>query len=186
MIIVGLGNPDKMYQNTYHNIGFMCVDKLLNKLNQTLKEEKCKAKLVSFYHNSEKIAIACPQTYMNLSGESVRELLGYFHAEPKDCIVIFDDVDLPLGVVRVRKEGSGGTHNGMKNIVALASGNKMPRIRIGIGKPEGQMELKDFVLSKVAGEKADILDKAFDKVASAIIDYFDNRDLDLLMRICNG
>lgn len=187
MLIVGLGNYGKLYENTYHNVGFMTAERLADKLGMSIKEKGCKALYASCYISGERVIIAQPQTYMNLSGESVKELQGRFAINNQDTVIIYDDIDLPLGSVRIRKEGSGGTHNGMKNIISELNSKAIPRIRIGIGKPENdRIELKDYVLSKIVGERKEILDKIFDSVADALAEYLKNKDFELLMREVNN
>lgn len=186
MLIVGLGNPGKQYEKTIHNMGFMVVDCLLSKLGRTLDKSGCKAKYCVEYIGGEKQVIAEPQTYMNLSGESVKELMGSNKITPDNVLIIYDDIDLPLGNVRVRKEGSGGSHNGMKNIVAECGTTAIPRLRIGVGDERGARDLKDYVLSKVTGEKLNTLKTVFDKVADGIWQYMIDKDIDALMRKLNG
>lgn len=186
MLIVGLGNPGKQYERTVHNMGFMVTDCLLSKLGRTLDKSGCKAKYCVEYIGGKKQIIAQPQTYMNLSGESVKELMGSGKFLPEDVLVIYDDIDLPLGNVRVRREGSGGSHNGMKNIVAECGTTAIPRVRIGVGDERGNRDLKDYVLSKVSGERLTTLNKVFDKVAEGIWQYMVDGDFDALMRRLNG
>lgn len=182
MLIVGLGNPDKKYQNTYHNVGFSVVDKLIDKLGVTLKEDACKSKYVAFYKNSKRVIIAKPMTYMNLSGEAVVALASKFNVPSNEIVVVYDDIDLPVGEIRVRKSGSAGTHNGMRNIVNLLNTTDFPRVRIGIGKPVPPMQLVDYVLSHIAGENKDKLEKSFDKVAELLVDFIVHNDLEKMMR----
>lgn len=184
MLIVGLGNPDKRYENTYHNVGFAVIDKLTDILGKPLKNDECKAKDVVIYAGDEKIVIAKPMTYMNLSGEAVRELAGKYKVPLEDMLIIYDDIDLPCGGVRVRKEGSAGTHNGMRNIVACMNGTAIPRVRVGIGRPTPPMQLADYVLSHVSGENKEKLDKTIETVAVAIASYIKHRDFEKLSREC--
>lgn len=182
MLIVGLGNPDKKFDNTYHNVGFMVIDKLLDILGVKLKEDGCHSKYVTFYKGGEKIVIAKPMTYMNLSGEAVVALASRFNIPTQEIVVIYDDIDLPVGDIRVRKNGSAGTHNGMRNIVNLLSTTDFPRVRVGIGKPQPPMQLVDYVLSHIAGENKQKLDNSFEKVANILADFIGHKDLDKLMR----
>ncbi len=182
MLIVGLGNPDKKYDGTYHNVGFMVIDKLLEKLGINLKEEACRAKFASFYKNGEKVIIAKPMTYMNLSGEAVIALSSRFKIPANEIIVVYDDIDLPVGEIRIRKSGSAGTHNGMRNIVSKLGGTDFPRIRVGIGKPQPPMQLVDYVLSHIKGENKMKLDKSFEKIADLLADFMGHKDLDKMMR----
>lgn len=182
MIIIGLGNPDAKYKNTYHNIGFMVVDKMLENLGLKLKNTECKSKTVTLYKNGEKIVFAQPQTYMNLSGEAVRELVGKYGQALSDVLIIYDDIDLAVGDMRVRKEGSAGTHNGMRNIIELCNSTAINRIRIGIGKPIAPMQLADYVLSNVSGDNKEKLDCVIEKVAKSVIEYINHRDFERLAR----
>ncbi|MDE6583271.1 MAG: aminoacyl-tRNA hydrolase [Clostridia bacterium] len=143
-IVVGLGNPDAKYKNTYHNIGFDCVDALAQKLGITFDKKKFKAVVGEGSFNGEKIMLVKPQTYMNLSGESVVLVKEKF----KDArlIVIVDDIDLPKGNIRYREHGSSGTHNGLRNIVSHI-GEDFERIKVGIGR-DITLDLADYVLSK--------------------------------------
>ena len=134
-LVVGLGNPDRKYLNTFHNVGFMCVDLLADKLGETFTKNECKAMTLHTRINGHKVIVAKPLTYMNLSGESVLELVNKYKIEIEKLIVVYDDVDLPMGTVRIRKGGSAGTHNGMRNIVKLLDNTGFARIRLGINKP---------------------------------------------------
>lgn len=182
MLIVGLGNPDKKYQGTYHNVGFEVIDRLADILGITLKEDGYKSKYAKIYKNSEKIIIAKPMTYMNLSGEAVVALSSSFNIPTNEIVIIYDDIDLPVGDIRIRKNGSAGTHNGMRNIVGLLGATDFPRVRIGIGKPQPPMQLVDYVLSHIKGENKDILDKSFDKVAHLLADFISHKDIEKMMR----
>ena len=159
-LIVGLGNPEKKYDRTFHNVGFMVVDALSDEYGLDFTKNEGRAKTCSFYIGNEKIIIAKPQTYMNLSGHSVLELKNKYKIENKDIYVFCDDIDLPLGKVRLRHEGSGGTHNGLKNIVSLI-GQDFNRIKIGIGRDEKFKDLADFVLSNIPKEKQEILNVSY-------------------------
>ena len=186
MLIVGLGNPGKKYEDTIHNMGFMTVDKLLDKIGGALDKKGCDALYCIQYIGGQKHIIAKPQTYMNLSGVSVKQLANSNKIDYSQTLIIYDDIDLPLGNVRVRKEGSGGSHNGMKNIVTECGTTAIARVRIGVGDERGNRELKDYVLSKVGKEKHAVLDKVFDKVADGIWQYMIDGDMDSLMRKLNG
>lgn len=182
MLIVGLGNPDKKYDGTYHNVGFMVIDKLAQLLGVTLKEDKCRAKYATMYKGGKKVIIAKPMTYMNLSGEAVIALSSYYNIPINEIIVVYDDIDLPVGDVRIRKSGSAGTHNGMRNIIAQLGSTEFPRVRVGIGKPQPPMQLVDYVLSHIRGENKEKLDVAFDKVAHLLQDFIDHNDIEKMMR----
>ena len=155
-LIVGLGNPDKKYDNTYHNIGFLCIDSLAAALGASFNKKYANASVSELHYNGEKIILAKPQTYMNLSGESVIALKNKFKIEDEDILILLDDIDLPVGKMRFRTSGSAGTHNGLRNIVQMLSSTSFPRLRIGIGKDE-KMELADYVLSKINTDNWNIL-----------------------------
>ncbi len=162
-LIVGLGNPDKEYEGTYHNIGFWLVDKFSDEYGLDFTKNECRAKTCSFYLTKEKIILAKPQTYMNLSGQSVLELKQKYKLKNSDIYVLVDDIDLPLGKVRIRHEGSGGTHNGLRNIVSLI-GQDFNRIKMGIGRDDRFENLADFVLSKIPKDKQVVLEQSAQEV----------------------
>ncbi len=178
-LIVGLGNPGKEYDNTRHNVGFLVVDKLISKLNIGLDKKKFKSVYCVYKYNDENIIIAKPQTYMNLSGEAVVELMNFYNIDIKDLIVVHDDLDLPLGKLRLRHQGSCGGQNGMRNIIELTGSSEINRIRIGISNDK-TIDTKDYVLGKLNKEEFEILEKAADKAADAII-YSFNHDFDEVM-----
>ena len=163
-IIVGLGNPDGIYAKTYHNIGYMLIDKFakLNKLE--INKNKCKAKICK----TPDYVLAKPVTYMNLSGDSVQELKKYFKVSNEDILILVDDIDLPKGTIRYREKGSAGTHNGMRDIIAKVG--ETPRLRIGIGRPDN-MDLKDYVLSQVDAMSKEIMDEAFKQAIDKIFEF---------------
>ncbi|MGN1227799.1 MAG: aminoacyl-tRNA hydrolase [Christensenellales bacterium] len=146
--IIGLGNIGNGYKNTYHNIGFMAVDKLAKDLNIKFDTQKCKAELGFGMIGDEEVVLVKPTTFMNLSGQAVDEVMRKFKIKKNHLIIILDDIDLERGKLRYRASGSGGTHNGLKNIVQVVGSTEIPRLRIGAGRDE-RMDLKDFVLSKI-------------------------------------
>ena len=151
ILVVGLGNPGAKYKNTYHNVGFEVADALASKLGGKFSKDVCDAKVAEC--KKAGVVIAKPQTYMNLSGESVKKLVrAYDVDEATELIVCYDDVDLPIGKLRLREDGSAGTHNGMRNIVQELNTQNFLRLRVGTKTPElasGQIALIDFVLSKI-------------------------------------
>ncbi len=173
-LVVGLGNPGKEYEKTYHNIGFMSVDILLNKLNIDQKEKnEGKAKTVHLSFEGQKIIVAKPQTYMNLSGESVLALMSKYKLTPRDVFVFADDVDLNKGQVRFREKGSGGTHNGLRNIVNHI-GQDFNRIKIGISKDENR-PLYDYVLSRIDQESMDQIQPAIEKGVDLLLERLNEK-----------
>jgi len=170
-LIVGLGNFGAQYDGTYHNMGFWCVDLLARKLGVKFKKIMCRAQIAEGYTEGEKFVLAKPLTYMNLSGESVRELMGAFHAAPQDLAVVFDDFDIGKGLLRLRESGSGGTHNGMKHIVECLKTEDFFRIRIGIGRPEDETPAADYVLSRIPKADYDLMLTAADRASDACADF---------------
>ena len=166
-LVVGLGNPDKEYEGTFHNVGFFLVDKFSDEYGLDFTKNECKAKTCAFYTSTQKVILAKPQTYMNLSGQSVLELKQKYKLKNSDIYILVDDIDLPLGKVRLRHEGSGGTHNGLRNIVSLI-GQDFNRIKMGIGRDEKFANLADFVLSKIPQDKQKVIEQASDEVISIL------------------
>ncbi|MBE5786366.1 MAG: aminoacyl-tRNA hydrolase [Clostridiales bacterium] len=153
-IIVGLGNPGEKYSHTRHNVGFDVIDILSQKLNIPVKKLKCRATIGEGILGGEKIVLIKPQTFMNLSGLTVSDALSWYKAEPKDMLLIVDDIDLPFGQVRLRSKGGPGTHNGLRHIVQCTGTGDFPRVRVGVGAPPPEWDLADWVLSKYADEAA--------------------------------
>ncbi len=168
-IIVGLGNPGREYASTHHNVGFMVLDRLAGKCGIEVIDFRHKALVGKGVIEGERVLLVKPQTYMNLSGESVRQIADYYKAEPSDILVIYDDVDLAPGTLRIRKNGSAGSHNGMKSIVQMLGTTEFPRLRVGIGgKPEG-WDLADYVLSRITPESDKELTEGIDRAADAVM-----------------
>jgi PTH1 family peptidyl-tRNA hydrolase len=173
-LIVGLGNPGDKYKYTKHNVGFMVVDYFASAHNISISKVKHKAILGEGLIGQEKVILAKPQTYMNLSGESVQELMHWYKEDISKLIVIYDDVDLPVGRIRIRQEGSSGTHKGMKSIIYILDTDKFPRIRIGIGKQPDYMDLADYVLSKFSDEEIPLMAEAVKDSALAVEEIIKN------------
>ena len=185
-LIVGLGNPGKEYENTYHNLGFLALDCVVDYFGVNFNKEKCKALIAEERINGEKVIFAKPQTYMNLSGESVRELLDFYKISPSDLVVIYDDFDLPIGAVRFREEGSAGTHNGMRNIIKEIKTEKFKRVRVGFHpKDNSPIPLLDLVLSKIKGESEESLSLSLNVVKNALIDYLKGKEFNVVMQKYN-
>lgn len=187
MIIIGLGNKGLSYKNTYHNMGFDVVSKLAKELGVRFSHTECKAKTAVTNVSGKRVVLAKPETYMNLSGESVRELMGKYKETADGIIVIYDDIDIAIGTIRARNAGSAGTHNGMRNIVECLNGNTaFKRIRIGTGFDHGNVPLYNVVLSKVKGENKTLVDASTDFVANELLLFLKDGDFDKLMRNVNG
>lgn len=166
-IIVGLGNPGKEYERTRHNTGFMVVDKLADKFNIEIKKEKSKALIGLGEINGEKVMLVKPQTFMNLSGEAVRGLVDFYKEDIKNIFIIFDDIDLEIGKIRIKERGSAGTHNGMKSIVKELGTENFKRIKVGIGKPKEHIDLVNHVLGKFSDEEMKLLEGSIDNAVNA-------------------
>ena len=186
-LIVGLGNPDDKYKNTFHNLGFMCVDKAAQSLGVSFSKNKCRAVIAESKICAEKVIFAKPQTYMNLSGESVRELVSFYKVNLSDLMVIYDDFDLYKGFLRIRENGSAGTHNGMRNIVELLGSGNFARVRIGF-KPEGEFKIPliNYVLSGISESDKPIMEKAINVGASCAVDFANGKPLQEIMQKYNG
>lgn len=168
-IIVGLGNPTKEYNNTRHNIGFDVIDYLADKLDISVLEKKHKALIGKGIMEGQKVILAKPQTYMNLSGESIRELVDYYKIEEEtNLIVIYDDISLDVGQLRIRKKGSAGGHNGIKSILKHLGHDRFLRIKMGVGeKPKGY-DLADYVLGHFKKEERILMDESCIKAMEAV------------------
>lgn len=173
-IIVGLGNPGKEYENTKHNLGFMFIDYLSKKYNLNDFKKFKSSKITENMIDGQKIVLAKPQTYMNLSGNAVLELKKWFKVENKDIIVIYDDFDIPFASVRFREKGSGGTHNGMKDVILKLSDTNIPRLRIGTGGlKKDKEEVISFVLSKFSKDELSKIDNIFDDAYLKLKEFLD-------------
>jgi PTH1 family peptidyl-tRNA hydrolase len=167
-LIVGLGNPGLEYSATRHNMGFLCLDRLATKHRLRFTGKRAKSVLARGAVNGHDVALAKPQTYMNLSGQSVRELLRLYALPTKNLLVVYDDVDLPPGTVRIRERGGPGTHNGMRSIVDEIGSTDFPRLRIGVGMPTDGQNLADYVLGLPSADERAVLDEALAKSVEAI------------------
>lgn len=184
-VVVGLGNPGKQYENTRHNVGFNVIDILGRNNNIEINKIKHKALVGEGRIGSEKVLLVKPQTYMNLSGQSLLDIYKYYKVEPENIIVIYDDIDLDVGKIRIRKKGSAGTHNGMRSIIYNLQFDNFPRIRIGVSKPENNQDLASFVLSKFKKEEIEDLNDTLDKACLAI-ECIIKEDIDKSMNKYNG
>ncbi len=168
-VIVGLGNPGREYAHTRHNVGFDVVSALADKYGIVMDYQKHKAVCGKGMIEGQKVILAQPLTYMNLSGESVRQLVDYYKIDPQsELIVVYDDIDLNPGMIRVRPKGSPGGHNGMKNIVQHMSSQEFLRVRVGVGAKPKEYDLKDYVLGHFAGEDRKLMDAGIDLAVEAV------------------
>lgn len=167
-MIVGLGNPGKEYENTRHNAGFMALDAIAEKNHAEVKRVKFKGLVGECRIAGKKVLLLKPSTFMNLSGQSVVEAMGFYKLQPQQVLVLFDDINLEPGKLRIRRKGSDGGHNGLKNIIYLSGSDQFPRIKIGVGKkPRPEYDLKDWVLSRFSQREMQELSPALDNAAAA-------------------
>ena len=171
-LITGLGNPGREYEKTRHNAGFLVVNEVLKRLSLTLDRHKFEGDYVITFYKGEKVIFLEPQTYMNNSGFCVRELMDYYDIDPDDLMVIHDDLDLPLGTLRLRKQGSSGGQKGMGSIIDQLGTRSIMRIRVGISHNK-QIDTKDYVLGRFSGEEAELFEKTVKEAADAVICFLD-------------
>ncbi|WP_024983375.1 aminoacyl-tRNA hydrolase [Brevibacillus borstelensis] len=166
-VIVGLGNPGKKYEDTRHNAGFIAIDKINDKWGIPVVQNKFRALIGEGRIEGEKVLLVKPQTYMNLSGESIAEILKFYKLTPEDVVVIYDDLDLPPGQLRLREKGSAGGHNGIKSLILHMGTQEFKRIKIGIGRPEPGRSVSDYVLHPFSTAERSLIDEAADLAAAA-------------------
>lgn len=169
-LIAGLGNPGSKYENTRHNMGFKTVDAIADMLGTEIKKAKFQGLIGEAKIGTEKVLLLKPQTYMNLSGNSIREAAMYYDIPEEKLIVIYDDMDIPVESIRIRKSGGPGTHNGMKSVVSQLGTKSFPRIRVGVGADKGSGDAINHVIGKVSKSEIDILNRACRAAAEAACD----------------
>lgn len=167
-LIVGLGNPGKKYENTRHNVGFRAVDNLAERLGVRIEKEKYKALLGEGVFQGEKIILIKPQTFMNLSGEAVAPLAAWYKVEPQDILIIYDDLALEVGKLRIRIKGSHGGHNGVRSLIAHLKTEAIPRIRLGIGQAPPHWDVADYVLGNFSPAENKLIEEAIQEVEKAV------------------
>ncbi len=173
-IIAGLGNPGLKYAGSRHNMGFSVLTELSDRYDTSVNRAECKALTGRTIIKGEKVLLAMPQTFMNLSGESVSQLLNYYKCTAEDLIIIYDDIDLDVGNIRIRAKGSAGGHNGMKNIIQMIGTDEFCRIKVGVGhKPEG-WDLVDYVLGRFPENELPTIRDAVKRAASAVEEIIEN------------
>ena len=166
-LIAGLGNPGKQYENTRHNAGFMALDALADQLGTSIEEKKHKALCGKGLIGGEKVILLKPQTFMNLSGESIRAAADFYKVDPDHIIVIYDDISLEPGQLRIRKKGSAGGHNGIKSIIAHLGTQNFQRIKVGVGEKPKNWDLADYVLGNFSREDRKLVDDALERTVKA-------------------
>ena len=182
-LIVGLGNPENEYSNTRHNMGFWTINEIAKKNNIEVNKSKFKGLLGTGIIQRKKVLLLKPQTYMNLSGESIKEVLDFYQIED-EIIVIYDDIDTEKGSIRIRKKGGPGSHNGMKSIVENLQTTDFPRIRVGVGQPEFKNDMINYVIGKIPEEEKEILRQGVRKAAEAVEEVLKN-GIDIAMNKYN-
>lgn len=169
-LIVGLGNPEPEYSKTRHNMGFDVINKLSEKYNIDIKKEKFDGIYGNGTIENQKVILLKPQTYMNLSGESIIQYANFYKVYPEEILIIYDDIDIETGTIKIRKKGGAGTHNGMKSVVNELNTVDFPRIRVGTGSKEKVNNLIDYVISKVSEEEYERLEEGIEKAVEAVIE----------------
>lgn len=182
-LIIGLGNPGREYEDTRHNIGFKVVDNIAKEYNIEINRQKFKGMYGEGFINGKKVMILKPTTYMNLSGESVREVIDFYNLENNEILVIYDDISLEVGTLRIREKGSAGGHNGIKSIIAHLGSDIFSRIKVGVGQPNG--DLVRHVLGKFTKEEMIILDQSIEASTKATEEIIKN-DVKSAMNLFNG
>ena len=184
-IIAGLGNPTLQYEGTRHNVGFDVIDMLADRYNISVDGRKGRALIGKGMIGGQKVLLVKPQTYMNLSGESVRELVNYYKVDPEsELIVVYDDISLAPGQIRIRKKGSAGGHNGIKNIIANLGTDRFMRVKVGVGEKPKNWDLADYVLSPFTKDERPLVNLAIEHAAKAIEQML-NGDVDAAMNEYN-
>jgi PTH1 family peptidyl-tRNA hydrolase len=184
-LLVGFGNPGREYINTRHNIGFMLIDRLAVRLNAHGMKLQSKAIVMSALYEERKVILAKPQTYMNLSGQSVQGLLHFYKLPPENLLVAHDDLDLPFGTLRIRPAGGPGGQRGMASTIEQLGTKEFPRLRLGIGRPPGRMDPKDYVLQDFSKDDIKLLPEVLDRAADAALEYL-LKGLNAAMNKYNG
>ncbi len=184
-IVVGLGNSGTKYENTRHNAGFIAVDRLAQKLGVKIDRIKYKSLVTTCTIGDKKVLLMKPSTYMNNSGLAVTEAMNFYKIPPENVIVLFDDISLDVGKMRIRRKGSDGGHNGIKNIIYLSGSDRFPRIKIGVGHKPEKWDLADWVLSRFTESELKVLEETADKAVQAVELMLDNQ-IDKAMNLYNA
>lgn len=185
-MVVGLGNPDKKYENTRHNTGFICLDKVAQKFGANVNRIKFKSLVGECTIGGKKVLLMKPQTYMNNSGQAVVEAMNFYKIPAENVVLIFDDISLDVGKMRIRRKGSDGGQNGVKNIIYLSGKDTFPRIKVGIGKkPHPEYDLAKWVLSKFSGDEIKLIDQMADNCCEAL-PYILEGNVDKAMNLFNS
>ena len=185
-LIVGLGNPEKQYEKTFHNMGYIAVGDAAEALGAKFKKKECESSVAEAYAGGEKIILARPLTYMNNSGRAVKQLMSKYKIPPENLLVLYDDYDLPKGKVRIRASGSAGTHNGMRSVIGETGLTSFARIRIGIRDENVDIPIINYVLSEVRKEDYETFAAACKKAGKAAAEFAKGETIDRVMCKYNG
>ena len=180
-LVVGLGNPGQRYDGTRHNVGFDVVDELVMRMGLKFTQQKFQADYIEVNHHGEKTIFLKPFTYMNLSGEAVLPMMSYFGVGLEDLLVIYDDLDISVGQLRLRPKGSAGGHNGMKNIIQMLGQDEFKRLKIGIGRPKPGWKVSDHVLAPFDKEDREVVQEAVHKAADAVEVWLEGQTFEEVM-----
>lgn len=183
-LIVGLGNPESEYANTRHNMGFNTINEIARKNNIEVSKNKFKGLYGTGIIQKQKVILLKPQTYMNLSGESVKEIINFYNIKLDEIIVIYDDIDVEKGNIKIRKKGGPGSHNGMKSVIKELNSSEFGRVRVGIGQPEFKNDMVNYVIGRVPEEEQEILHEGTKKAAEAVEEIIKN-GIDIAMNKFN-
>lgn len=183
-LIVGLGNPEEDYSNTRHNMGFNVINQIAKKYTIEVKQKKHKGLEGKGTIEGEKVLLLKPQTYMNLSGKSIKECMEFYKIEKENLIIIYDDIDIEPGIIKIRKKGGAGSHNGMKSVIEEIQTKEFSRIRVGIGCPENKNELIQYVIGAIEEEQIPALEKGVETAAKAVTEIIKN-GIDIAMNKYN-
>ena len=173
-LIVGLGNPEEEYANTRHNMGFDTINKLAKQYNIEINKKKFKGLYGTGIIEGKKVILLKPQTYMNLSGESIREIVDFYKIQTEDIILIYDDIYIDVGIIKIRKKGGPGTHNGMKSVIKHLGTGDFARVRVGIGSPQNKSDLINYVIGAISKEEQEKLDLSTTLAKEALIEIIKN------------
>jgi len=184
-LIVGLGNPGREYEKTRHNVGWWVLDRVAERLGVEISREKFNALYGELRLPEGKAVLLKPLTYMNRSGEAVGQFARFFKVEPQEILVIYDDLDLPLGTLRLRLKGSSGGHRGVESIIQALGTKDFPRLRVGIGRPERKEEVVNYVLSPFKGEELPLVKEAVERAAECVIQALEGGITNTLINKCN-
>ncbi|MEN9563002.1 MAG: peptidyl-tRNA hydrolase [Chloroflexota bacterium] len=184
-LLIGLGNPGREYKDTRHNIGFMLIDHLAEKIGARGMKVQSKAIITSGLHEERKLILAKPQTYMNLSGQSVQGLLHFYKIPLENLLIAHDDLDIPFGTIRIRPTGGPGGQRGMANTIELLGTKDFPRLRLGIGRPPGRMDAKDYVLQDFSRDELKLMPELLSRASEAALEFV-MKGLNAAMNKYNG